>query len=222
MTIGNLYIRPMGVLMMLVPFVLAILAIWIRSVKPNSRTAGYVSNASRFAHWLFIITVLSLVVTVIAGWIDPHLGFFGYNGLWFLVVLSFLFFFCYYVIAFKPVDADQLEEAQDQGAVLFETAGLAAAGIGTGLSATISWTMKMLARAPIDIVRRSGNTIWYRNANAGGFLGSVGGTLLILVAASVILAFAAMYFLLFVVVLTWLLVVYKFVKNLIYLGGPRG
>ena len=82
--------------------------------------------------------------------------------------------------------------------------------------------MKMLARAPIDIVRRSGNTIWYRNANAGGFLGSVGGTLLILVAASVILAFAAMYFLLFVVVLTWLLVVYKFVKNLIYLGGPRG
>ena len=49
MSIGNLYIRPMGVLMMLVPFVLAILAIWLRSVKPNARTAGYVSNASRFA-----------------------------------------------------------------------------------------------------------------------------------------------------------------------------
>ena len=221
MTVGSLYIKPFGVLMMLVPFVLAILAIWLRSVKPNARTAGYVSNASRFSYWLFIITVLSVVVTIIAGKFDSHLGFFR-TGLWFLVVLSFLFFFCYYVIAFKPVDADQLEEAQDQGAVLFETAGLAAAGIGTGLSATISWTMKMLARAPIDIVRRSGNTIWYRNANAGGFLGSVGGTLLILVAASVILAFAAMYFLLFVVVLTWLLVVYKFVKNLIYLGGPRG
>lgn len=221
MTIGNLYIRPMGVLVMLVPFVLAIVAIWLRSVKPNARTAGYVSNASRFAYWLLIITVLSLVVTFIAGKFDSHLSFFGNNGPWFLVVLSFLFFLCYYVIAFKPVDADQLEEARDQGAVLFETAGLAAAGIGSGLSATLSWTMKMLARAPIDIVRRSGNTIWYRNANVGGFLGSAGGTLLILVAASVVLAFAAMYFLLFVVVIAWFLVVYKFVRNLIYLGGPR-
>ena len=220
MSIGNLYIRPMGVLMMLVPFVLAILAIWLRSVKPNARTAGYVSNASRFSYWLFIITVLSVVVTIIAGKFDSHLGFF-HTGLWFLVVLSFLFFLCYYVIAFKPVDADQLAEARDKGSVLFETAGLAAAGVGGGLAATISWTLKMLAQAPIEIVRRSGNTIWYRNAGVGSYLGSIAGILLILGGAALILAFFAMYFLLIVVIFTWLLVVYKFVKNLIYLDGPR-
>ena len=220
MTVGSLYIKPFGVLMMLVPFVLAILAIWLRSVKPNSRTAGYVSNASRFSYWLFIITVLSVVVTIIAGKFDSHLGFFR-TGLWFLVVLSFLFFLCYYVIAFKPVDADQLAEARDKGSVLFETAGLAAAGVGGGLAATISLTLKMLAQAPIEIVRRSGNTIWYRNAGVGSYLGSIAGILLILGGAALILAFFAMYFLLIVVIFTWLLVVYKFVKNLIYLDGPR-
>ena len=220
MTVGSLYIKPFGVLMMLVPFVLAILAIWLRSVKPNARTAGYVSNASRFSYWLFIITVLSVVVTIIAGKLDSHLGFFR-TGLWFLVVLSFLFFLCYYVIAFKPVDADQLAEARDKGSVLFETAGLAAAGVGGGLAATISWTLKMLAQAPIEIVRRSGNTIWYRNAGVGSYLGSIAGILLILGGAALILAFFAMYFLLIVVIFTWLLVVYKFVKNLIYLDGPR-
>ena len=220
MTVGSLYIKPFGVLMLLVPFVLAILAIWLRSVKPNARTAGYVSNASRFSYWLFIITVLSVVVTIIAGKLDSHLGFFR-TGLWFLVVLSFLFFLCYYVIAFKPVDADQLAEARDKGSVLFETAGLAAAGVGGGLAATISWTLKMLAQAPIEIVRRSGNTIWYRNAGVGSYLGSIAGILLILGGAALILAFFAMYFLLIVVIFTWLLVVYKFVKNLIYLDGPR-
>ena len=220
MTVGSLYIKPFGVLMMLVPFVLSILAIWLRSVKPNARTAGYVSNASRFSYWLFIITVLSVVVTIIAGKFDSHLGFFR-TWLWFLVVLSFLFFLCYYVIAFKPVDADQLAEARDKGSVLFETAGLAAAGVGGGLAATISWTLKMLAQAPIEIVRRSGNTIWYRNAGVGSYLGSIAGILLILGGAALILAFFAMYFLLIVVIFTWLLVVYKFVKNLIYLDGPR-
>ena len=79
----------------------------------------------------------------------------------------------------------------------------------------------MLAQAPIEIVRRSGNTIWYRNAGVGSYLGSIAGILLILGGAALILAFFAMYFLLIVVIFTWLLVVYKFVKNLIYLDGPR-
>lgn len=221
MTIGSLYIRPLGVLLMFVPFVLAFLAVWLRSARMNARTAGYVSNASSFSYLLFITTILSIVVTVIAGMFDHHLSFFSNNGLWFLVVLALLFFLCYYIIAFKPVEADQLEEEKDKGNVFFETATLAGAGVAGGLLSTFSWTMKMLARAPIEIVRRSGNTIWYRQADVGGFLGSIAGTALILVAAGVVMAFFAMYFLLVIVVISWLLVVYKFLRNLIYLNGPR-
>lgn len=221
MTIGSLYIKPIGVLLMFVPFVLAFLAVWLRSFRANADTAGYVSNASRFGYWLFIITILSIVVTLIAGMIDPQLGFFNKSGLWFLVVLALLFFLCYYVIAFKPVDAYQLEEEKDKGNVFFETFTLAGAGVAAGLSSTFSWTMKMLAKAPIEIVRRSGNTIWYRQADMGGFLGSIGGTLIILVCAGLFMAFFAMYFLLAIVLISWLLVVYKFIKNLIYINGPR-
>ncbi len=35
------------------------------------------------------------------------------------------------------------------------------------------------------------------------------------------MAFFAMFFLLAIVLISWLLVVYKFIKNLIYINGPR-
>lgn len=221
MTIGSLYIKPLGVILMFVPFVLAFVAIWLRSVRVNKDTAGYVSNASRLGYWLFVITVLCIVISLIAGIFDSHLSFFSSNGLWFLVLLSFLFFLCYYVIAFKPVNADQLEEARDEGCPLFETAGIAAAGVASGLSGTFKWTMKMLAKAPIDIVRQSGNTIWYRKASVSGTLGGVAAAILPVIAIGVLLSFAAMFFLLFIVIISWLLVVIKFVRNLIYLNGPH-
>lgn len=221
MTIGSLYIKPLGVLLMFVPFVLAFIAVWLRSARMTKDTAGYVSNASRFGYWLFVLTVLSIIITTVAGFFDSHLSFFSNNGLWFLVVLALLFFLCYYVIAFKPVTDEQLEEERDKGSVLFETAGLATAGVAGGLAGTITWTLKMLARAPIEIVRQSGNTIWYRDAGIGGTLGGGASVLIVLLIAAVIIAFLAMYFLLFIVVISWLLVVYKFVKNLMYLNGPR-
>jgi hypothetical protein len=221
MTIGSLYIKPMGVALMFVPFILAFLSVWLHSVSLKARTAGYVSNASRFAYWLFIATILSIVVTCVAGLIDPQLSLFNKNGLWFLVVLAILFFLCYYIIAFKPVDADQLEEAKNDGSPFFEVVGLTAAGVAGGLSGTLSWTLKMLAKAPIDIVRRSGNTIWYRQAGVGSYLGNITAILIPLVVVGIVLAFIAMYFLLIIVILSWVLVVYKFIKNLIYIKGPR-
>jgi hypothetical protein len=42
-----------------------------------------------------------------------------------------------------------------------------------------------------------------------------------LVVVGIVLAFIAMYFLLIIVILSWVLVVYKFIKNLIYIKGPR-
>lgn len=221
MTIGSLYIKPLGVILMFVPFVLAFVAIWLRSARVNKDTAGFISNASSIGYWLFIITALSVIVSLIAGLFDPHLSIFSKSGLWFLVLLSFLFFLCYYVISFKPVNAEQLEEARDEGCPLFETAGLAAAGVAGGLSVIIKSTMKMLARAPIDIVWQSGNTIWYRKANVGGFLGGVAAAILPAIAIGVLLSFAAMFFLLVIVIISWLLVVIKFIRNMVYLKGPR-
>lgn len=221
MTIGSLYIKPLGVILMFVPFVLAFVAIWLRSARVNKDTAGYVSNASRLGYWLFVITVLSVIISLIAGIFDSHLSFFSNNGLWFLVLLSFLFFLCYYVIAFKPVTADQLEEARDEGCTLIETAGLAAAGVAGGISGTFKSTMMMLAKAPIEIVRQSGNTIWYRNASVGGTLGGVAAAILPAIAIGVLLSFAAMFFLLVIVIISWLLVVIKFIRNMVYLKGPR-
>ena len=161
------------------------------------------------------------MVTLVAGLIDPQLSLFNKNGLWFLVVLAILFFLCYYIIAFKPVDADQLEDAKNDGSPFFEVVGLTAAGVAGGLSGTLSWTLKMLAKAPIDIVRRSGNTIWYRQAGVGSYLGNITAILIPLVVVGIVLAFIAMYFLLIIVILSWVLVVYKFIKNLIYIKGPR-
>ena len=221
MTIGSLYISPLGMLLMLVPFVLAFVAVWLRSTRPNVHTAGFVSNASRFAYWLFILTLLSIVITLIVGLFDSHLSFFSKGGLGTLVIAAILYFLCYYIIAFKPVDADQLEEAKEKGDVFFETAGLAATGVAGGVAGVASWTWKMLAQAPIDIIRRSGNTIWYRQADVGGFMGNIVGILIPLVIAAVIIVFAAMFYLLIVVVLAWFLVVYKFVRNLVDINGPR-
>jgi hypothetical protein len=93
--------------------------------------------------------------------------------------------------------------------------------VAGGLSGTLSWTLKMLAKAPIDIVRRSGNTIWYRQAGVGSYLGNITAILIPLVIGGIVLAFIAMYFLLIIVILSWILVIYKFIKNLIYINGPR-
>ena len=221
MTIGSLYIRPMGILVMLVPFVLAILAVWLRSVRVTKDTAGYVSNATRFGYWLLVITVMSVIITLIAGFFDSQLSFFHNNGLWFLVLLSFLFFLCYYVIAFKPATADQLKEAKENGSMLYETAGIATAGLAGGAMMMLKSTLMMLAQAPIEIVQRSGGTIWYRMASVSGTLGGVAVAIIPIIVVGLLLAFFAIYFLLFIVVLSWLLVVIKFLKNLIYLNGPR-
>ena len=221
MTIGKLYISPLGILVLLVPVALAIIAILLRAVIKTRNTAGYVSNATKFAYFIMITTIMSVVGILIAGKFDPTLGFFNGDGLWILVVFSFVFFFCYYMIAFKPVTEEQLEIAKEEGTTFFEVAGAATAGVAASSSAVLGWTLKMLALAPIQIVKRTASVIWYKMAGVGGYLVNIGVIALVLVVGGVILAFIAYYYLLFIVVISWFMVVIKFLINLIYLGGPR-
>ena len=213
----------MGYLVTLIPVVLAAIAFWMRISKIPANTGGYVSNATKFVTWIFVLEILSVILLFVAEWTGVFSFPKGMVTLWGIPLLVLLYYICYLFIAFKPVTAEQLAALDDSDAKVLELSESALSGVGGILVGTLSaiWSIISEALNPIHIVKQVGSTIWYRSKTGMESLMSIVIGIGIIMAIIFVLIFLSEVYQLIAFFGMILACIIKFVWNLIrYAKGP--
>ena len=205
---------------------LAVLAVFLRLKKRTPDTAGYVYNGKKWVAWLYGLCVLGVIVLLLMG-LTTSAHKIEWSILW-LLLISTLLFACYSIIAFKPVNAEQLADAQKNGNTVLSNIGGAAASMAGALGAALLGVLAslpgMLASAlnPVLAIKEIGGVMY--KVVGTGFMHMMSGILALVIIAVVVVIVVYTLGLAFALIGTFVLgiiAIIKFVLNYIkYKNGP--
>jgi hypothetical protein len=205
---------------------LAVLAVFLRLKKRTPDTAGYVYNGKKWVAWLYGLCVLGVIIMLLMGLTTgghkPEWGI-----LWMLLIATLLFA-CYSIIAFKPVNEEQLVEAQNSGNTVLSNVGGAALSMASALGAALLGVLAALpgmlynALNPVLAVKQIGGVMY--KVVGTGFMHIMSG-IVALVALAVAVVFVVyllgIAFAIFGTFVLGIIAIVKFVQNYIkYKDGP--
>jgi hypothetical protein len=177
--------------------VLAGLAVWTRINKRHPNTAGYVSNATKFTTWLFFLAIIGFILLLIWNAVSDEfkMPVMNNGNYWLTIPICIVLYICYYIIAFKPVTAEELETIKSKNGRIVEFSGSLAtgllgalAGMGAGFVAIVLEVLN-----PWVLIKQVGNTLTYAAKGTMGFVTSFIAGAFVILAVLVIVLWGAFF-----------------------------
>ena len=209
-----------------IPIIFAILT-WVMNIRRvrSGKAAGIIFNGDAWVKWTFLLFV-GVILLQIGSWWLPDSWTRGFviitkdmsaGQKLVIPIMTGIYFLCYFFIAFRPANEEELKEAKGakQLAISFATdAASATAGVvgaaGTAAGGVLSMIWSML----YPIVTVGGQAFVYLGVGAASFFSA----LALLIPIVVVLAVLGAFVILIVTFLTFAVMVFasilKFITNL--------
>lgn len=216
------------VLVGLVPLFLVIANFVMNWLLSRKETVGYVCNGSFFMAWYFVIYLGSVFAQYSVKWM-PWLGIgkslfdstmkdgkvVEPDILWYLMYITIAYFICYFFIAFRPVTAEQLQEARANKKIVFELST-------TNLSNAMKTSFYNVATLLWGVIYGTVAGLLYSiGLLLCGFVGALILGIILLPIAGAVFIFLTMFLMFASIVIMWFLCAWKFLKNAgIIIVGP--
>ena len=222
-TIPDSVIYPVAAL----PFVLAVINwILIMSRRKSEGVAGVICAGSKYVKYLFYAYIAVIIIQIVGmyvpgHWIPTLFDKDGDNtGIYMLLAYAAYTFICYYFTSFRLANAQEVEEAKEEGSLVIRfAANVAGAAAGTAVAAggIISLILSILQSILYPIVVVGGQTFVFLGVGAASFFGMLALFIPIVGIIAVVGAFLILALMFFTGVIVTIAIIIRFLANLRYL-----